>query len=71
MEYNTIHNRWDLGLGLFFSLEWDHPEHLNKWLCKSNIPLINFTVLKSLEKDDAVKEVQQLLKNNQINPHFE
>ncbi len=71
MQYNTIHNRWDLGLGLHFSLEWDHPEHLGKWLCKSNIPLISFKALKALTKDDAVKEVQELLKNNQINTHFE
>lgn len=61
MEYNQIHDRYELGLGLYFSLTNKHVEHKGKIFCNSNIPVISYKALKAQDFEGAILEVLNII----------
>lgn len=61
MEYNKIHEEFRLLMGLKFSLHFDLPSYPDKWVVKSNIPELDYTVLSSKGYVDAIEEVILIL----------
>lgn len=62
MKYDSIHKQYQLG-GLYFMLIEGHHSHPNGWLCKSNIPAIDYKKLKATDKDAAIAEAIAIVKN--------
>lgn len=79
MIYNTIHNRYDLPLGLQFSLHFNKVEYPNKWISISNIPALDHFVYEGIEtKEEVLKIIEFLFDNvyfldkniNLLEPHL-
>ena len=59
MKYDNIHQRYDLPLGLQFSLHFNKVEYPNKWITISNIPALNWFVYEGIETKEEILELLQ------------
>lgn len=64
MEYNTIHKEYRLGAGLTFKVTNEQSGYFGKWLLRTNIPELDYTVLLATNKEDAIKESIALIHAN-------
>lgn len=72
MKYNVIHKQYRLSMGLYFSLQNDHPEYGEQWVCKSNIPVLHLTTYDAeLSKEQVVEKIVEFINTNQINTEWE
>lgn len=64
MKYNTIHQRYDLPLGLYFSIKFDTTERPNKWITISNIPALDHFVYEDVTNiKDIIKIIDIVIYN--------
>lgn len=66
MIYDSTHQEYRLGAGLYFKLVFDHNDHPGRYTATSNIPAINMKKLKAKDKEKAKTEALKFLKQ-QIN----
>ena len=57
MKFDSTHNEYKLGMGLWFKLIFGHPNNMDGWMCLSNVPVLNYKKLESVNQEDAVYEV--------------
>jgi len=64
MIYNKIHNRYDLPLGLQFSLHFNKVEYPDKWVSLSNIPALDHFVFEGIDNEQEILEIIRWIFNN-------
>lgn len=64
MKYNIIHQRYDLPLGLYFSIKFDTIERPNKWITISNIPALDYFIYEGVNSEEEIIHIIEWILNN-------
>jgi len=61
MKYDEKNRRYEVGMGLYFSLTNKHIYYLEEWVSRSNIPDLELRKLDAKNEADAIIEVTGII----------